>query len=57
MECQLCLVEKDTVPVKAKQATIFGPEDTVFNVCKECLETCHQVYVDKEFYAKKGGAG
>jgi hypothetical protein len=57
MKCQLCYVEKDTLPVKAKQATIFGSKDTVFHVCKECLLACHEAYLDKEFLAKKGGAG
>ncbi len=57
MRCQLCGVDKETLPVKAKQATIHGPEDTVFHICKECMEVTHQAYQDKEFLLKKGGAG
>ncbi|MHC1594826.1 MAG: hypothetical protein ACXQT2_05910 [Methanotrichaceae archaeon] len=57
MRCQLCGVDKETLSVKAKQATIHGPEDTVFHICKECMEVTHQAYLDKEFLLKKGGAG
>ncbi|MHC1631858.1 MAG: hypothetical protein ACXQT4_06215 [Methanotrichaceae archaeon] len=57
MKCQLCGVDKETLAVKAKQATIRGPEDTVFYICKECLEATHQAYLDKEFLQRKGGAG
>lgn len=57
MKCQMCAIEKETLPVKAKQATIHGIKDTVFNVCKECLEAAHISYLDKEFLLKKGGEG
>jgi len=57
MKCQLCGVDKETYAVKAKQATIHGLKDTVFHVCKDCLEKTHQAYEDKEFLLKKGGAG
>ncbi|KUK44241.1 MAG: hypothetical protein WCY97_06700 [Methanothrix sp.] len=57
MKCQICAVDKETLPVKAKQATIHGPKDTVFHVCKECLEAAHESYSNKEFLLKKGGEG
>jgi len=57
MKCQICGVDKETLPVKAKQATIHGPQDTVFHVCKECLEAAHQAYLDKEFLLKKAAEG
>jgi hypothetical protein len=57
MKCQLCGVEKETVPVKAKQATIFGPKDTKFSICKECLELSHNAYLDKDFLWVKAGTG
>ena len=55
MKCQLCGVDKETVIVKAKQATIHGLKDTTFNICKECLELSHQAYLDKDFLIVKGG--
>ncbi len=57
MKCQLCGVDRETVPVKAKQATIFGLKDTTFNICHECLELSHQAYQNKEFLAVKAGTG
>jgi hypothetical protein len=57
MKCQICAVDKETLPVKAGQATIHGLKDTVFHVCKECLEAAHKSYIDKEFLLKKGGQG
>ncbi len=57
MKCQICAVDKETLPVKAKQATIHGLKDTVFHVCKECLEAAHESYMDKDFLLKKGGEG
>ncbi len=57
MKCQICAVDKETLPVKAKQATIRGLEDTVFHVCKDCLEAAHESYSNKEFLLKKGGEG
>jgi hypothetical protein len=56
MKCQLCGVEKETVPVKAKQATIHGPKDTSFNICRECLDLSHQAYLDKDFLIVKAGS-
>jgi hypothetical protein len=57
MKCQLCGVDKETFPVKAKQATIHGLTDTTFNICQECLELSHKAYLDKEFLMVKGGTG
>lgn len=56
MKCQLCLVDKETVPVKAKQATIHGLKDTTFHICQECLELSHQAYLDKDFLIVKAGS-
>ncbi|NYT02529.1 MAG: hypothetical protein GKC10_07220 [Methanosarcinales archaeon] len=57
MKCQLCGVEKETFPVKAKQATIHGLKDTTFHICQECLELSHQAYLDKDFLMVKAGTG
>ena len=57
MKCQICAVDKETLPVNAKQATIHGLKDTVFHVCQECLEAAHESYSNKEFLLKKGGEG
>lgn len=55
MKCELCGVEKETLPVKAKQATIHGQKDTTFVICRECLELSHQAYLDKDFLIVKAG--
>ncbi|GAB6265366.1 MAG: hypothetical protein STSR0001_08110 [Methanothrix sp.] len=55
MKCALCLVEKETVPVKLNLATIHGPKDEIFYICKECLDLAHQAYLDKDFLIVKGG--
>jgi hypothetical protein len=55
MKCQLCGVDRETLPVKAKQATIHGLMDTSFNICKECLDLSHQAYLDKDFLIVKAG--
>jgi hypothetical protein len=57
MKCQLCGVDKETFPVKAKQATIHGLADTTFYICQECLQLSHMAYLDKEFLLVKGGTG
>jgi hypothetical protein len=57
MKCQLCGVDKETVPVKAKQATIHGLKDTTFNICQQCLELSHETYKNKDFLAAKAGTG
>jgi hypothetical protein len=56
MKCQLCGVNRETVVVKAKQATIHGLMDTTFNICKECLELSHQAWLDKDFLIVKAGS-
>jgi hypothetical protein len=55
MKCALCNVEKETVPVKLNLATIHGPKDEMFNICKECLDLAHQAYLDKDFLEVKAG--
>jgi hypothetical protein len=55
MKCALCNVDKETVPVKLNLATIHGPKDEMFNICKECLELAHQAYLDRDFLAVKAG--
>ena len=55
MKCALCLVDKETVPVKLNLATLDGPKDEIFNICKECLDLAHQAYLDKDFLIVKGG--
>lgn len=55
MKCALCLVEKETLPVKLNLATIHGPKDEMFDICKECLDSAHQAYIDKDFLAVKAG--
>ncbi len=57
MKCDLCGVDKETVPVKINLATIQGPKDSMFNICKECLELSHQAYLNKDFLAVKAGTG
>jgi hypothetical protein len=57
MKCQLCGVDKETVPVKAKQATIHGLKDTTFNICKQCLELSHEAYENRAFLEVKAGTG
>ncbi|MDD1735846.1 MAG: hypothetical protein LUQ44_05000 [Methanothrix sp.] len=56
MKCALCLVDKETVPVKLNLATLHGPKDEMFNICKECLDLAHQAYIDKDFLAVKAGS-
>ena len=51
-----CLVEKETFPVKLNLATIHGPKDEIFHICKECLDLAHQAYLDKDFLAVKAGS-
>jgi len=56
MKCALCLFDKETVPVKLNLATLHGPKDEMFNICKECLDLAHQAYIDKDFLAVKAGS-
>jgi hypothetical protein len=55
MKCALCLVDKETVSVKLNLATIHGPKDENFQICKECLDLAHQAYIDRDFLAVKAG--
>ncbi|HOV51505.1 MAG: hypothetical protein A4E44_02210 [Methanosaeta sp. PtaB.Bin018] len=55
MKCALCLVDKETVPVKLNVATIHGPIFENYNICKECLDLAHQAYLDRDFLVIKAG--
>ena len=57
MKCELCNVERETVPVKINLATITGPKDSTMNICKECLELAHQAYLNRDFLAVKAATG